>query len=383
MADGSGQALPYAPVLLLRLPDSVLVGTKATSIQGAYQFEQVASGRYVIRALPLGYGPARYALAVVGPGLVVVPPLRPQAAPTALKEVLVQGRLPMLEQRADRTVVNVDRLNTAGDNALEVLKKAPGVTLDKDDHIVYRGSSSMLVLLDGKQTYLNGDALSNYLKSLPASALSQIELLPTPPASMDAAGTAGVINLRTRHSTLAGLTGTATVGAGYGRYEKGWASTNLAYNVGKLRTFGRFDVGHYSSYNLLNISRVIRDTTFAQENYLHSNDNSFSYAAGADAPLSARQTLGVQVRGALDHTDAQFSSQSVATAADGQLAGQLTMSNPQTTRTTDLGTNLNYRLALDSTGRELTADADLVHYTSALHQQFNVLTPPRLVPLVP
>ncbi len=376
VADGTGQPLPYVPVLLLRLPDSVLVGTQATTIQGVYRFEQVPTGHYALRTLPMGFAPARYVLAVAGPGPVVVPLLRPQVAPMALKEVLVQGRPPMLEQHADRTVVNVDRLNATGDNALEVLRKAPGITLDKDDHIVYRGSTSMLVLLDGKQTYLSGDALSSYLKSLPATALSQIELLPTPPASMDAAGTAGVINLRTRRIMRAGLTGTATAGAGYGRYEKGWVGANLAYNVGKLRTFGRLDLGHYNSYNILNINRLIRDTTFAQENYSHPINNSFNYAAGADAPLSARQTLGVQVRGALDHTDAQFSSQSVSTTADGRVVGQLDMSNPQTARITDLGANLNYRFAFDSTGRELTADADLVHYTSSLHQQFNLLNPP-------
>ncbi|RZK51494.1 MAG: TonB-dependent receptor, partial [Hymenobacter sp.] len=264
--DAAGQGLPFATVLLLHLPDSAVAASQTTTPQGAFQFEQVAAGRYCLKALALGYAPGRVAVAV-GSQPVVVPPLRLPAAATTLKEVVVRGRPPLLEQHADRTVVNVDRLNTTGDNALEMLRKVPGVTFDKDEHIVYRGSGSVLVLLDGKPSYLSGEALSNYLKSLPASAISQVELLPNPPASLDAAGTAGVINIRTRRSARPGLSGTATLSGGYGRYGRGRAGANLAYNLGRVRAFGRADFWHAPTYNSLTITRLIRDTTFTQHTY--------------------------------------------------------------------------------------------------------------------
>ena len=374
--DATGQPLPFATAVLLHLPDSTIAGSQTTTERGAYLFEQVPAGHYSLKVLLLGYAPARRAVEVAAQP-VALSVLRMVAVATALREVVVQGRPPVLEQHADRTVVNVDRLNTAGDNALEVLKKAPGVTLDKDDNIVFRGSGSVLVLLDGKQTYLSGEALSTYLKSLPASAISQIELLPNPPASLDAAGTAGVINIRTRRSGRPGLTGTATLGTGYGRYEKASGSTNLAYNTGPVRAFSRLSAGRANTFNNLRITRLIRDTTFTQENYWHPVSHALNYAAGADVVLSPRQTLGGQVRGSLGRTTAQMNSQSVATAPGGQPAGSLAMRNPQTSRSMDLAGNLNYRLAFDSTGRELTADADFVRYTSANHQDFQPLgTPP-------
>ena len=373
--DAAGRALPFATAVLLHLPDSAVAASQTTTEQGRFTFEKTAAGRYCLKGLALGYAPSRVAL-VVGSQPVQVPALHLTATATALKEVVVEGRPPVLEQHADRTVVNVDRLNTAGDNALEVLKKAPGVTLDKDDHVQYRGSGSVLVLIDGKQTYLSGDALTNYLKSLPASAISQLELLPTPPASMDAAGTAGVINIRTRRSTRPGLTGTTNAGAGYGRYEKGWGGANLAYNVGKVRAFGRLDAGHYNSFNNLIITRQIRDTSFALVNYWHPVYNTVSYAAGADVALTKRQTLGGQMRGDYGHTDAQVSSNSEATAPNGQPAGSLAMRNPKTSTNRNLAFNLNYRLALDTLGRELTADADLVQTADASHQDFLPLSSP-------
>jgi len=373
--DAAGHGLSFATTVLLHLPDSTVAASQTTTEQGAFRFERVATGRYCLKGLALGYVASRVSV-LVGSAPVQVPALRLKATATALKEVVVQGRPPVLEQHADRTVVNLDRLNTAGDNALEALRKVPGITLDKDEHLQYRGSGSVLVLLDGKQTYLTGEALSNYLKSIPAAQLSQVELLPNPPASFDAAGTAGVINLRTKRSALPGLTGTITGTAGKTRYQRASASTNLAYNVGRVRSFGRASLGYYEYFNQLTVKRLIRDTTFSQQNFWHPRDHDLSYAAGADVALTKRQTLGGQVRGTYGTSATQVSSESVALTADGRPAGSLAMRNPRASTSRDLALNLNYRLALDTLGRELTADADLVQGASASHQDFLPLNSP-------
>jgi hypothetical protein len=129
--DAAGHGLPFATAALLHLPDSAVVASQTTTGQGAYRFEGVAAGRYCLKGLALGYATGRVAVAV-GNQPVAVPALRLAPIATALKEVVVQGQPPLLEQHADRTVVNMDRLNTAGDNALEALRRVPGITLDKD-----------------------------------------------------------------------------------------------------------------------------------------------------------------------------------------------------------------------------------------------------------
>ena len=369
--DPAGQPLAYATAVLLQLPDSAIVNSQTTNAQGAYAFGGIRPGRYCVKALLLSYASARSATFMVAGQPVAVPALRLVPAATALTEVTVQGRPPVLEQLADRTVLNVGRLNTAGDNALEVLKKAPGVTLDKDERIVYRGSPGVTVMIDGKPTYMSGEALTSYLKALPATAISQIELIPNPPASMDAAGTAGVLNIRLRRAQLPGLSGTASAGVGYGRYEKASGGTNLAYNVGKARLFARLNAGRSNSFNQLNVVRRIRDSLFRQENYWHPITHSLNYAAGADLPLSARQTLGVQVRGGTAPQTTQARAESGTTDAAGRPAGRRTLDNPKTSQDRNFGLNLNYRWAFDSLGHELSADADYVRYASQEDQQFN------------
>ena len=371
--DRAGQPLAFATAVLVQLPDSSIANSQTTSEQGSYAFNDVKPGRYCVKALLMSYASARSAAFVVGKAAVTVPALRLAAAATALKEVTVTGTTPMLEQHADRTVVNVDRLNTAGETALEILKKAPGVTLDKDDNIVYRGSTGVNVMIDGKLTYMSGAALSGYLKSLPASAVSQIELLPNPPASMDAAGTAGVLNIKLRRSQLPGLSGTYTLGGGYGRYEKSWAGTNLSYNVGKVRLFARLDGGRYNSFNRLTMIRTIRDSLFNQENLWRPLTYTGSYATGADVALTDRQTIGLQLRGSADQTTALSTSNSVTTDAAGNPGGRRQMTNPKNSTGSSQALNLYYRFALDSTGRELSADVDYVRYASTNDQSFSNL----------
>ncbi|GAA4030429.1 outer membrane beta-barrel family protein [Hymenobacter glaciei] len=367
----TGQPLPFATAVLLHLPDSTIVNSQTTTEQGAYTFGGVKTGRYCVKALLMSYTSARSAAFIVSQEAVAVPSLRLAPAATALKEVTVVGNTPMLEQHADRTVVNVARLNTAGETALDILKKAPGVTLDKDDNVVYRGSAGVNVMIDGKLTYMSGAALSSYLKSLPASAISQIELMPNPPASMDAAGTAGVLNIKLRRSQLPGLSGTYNLGLGQGRYEKSWAGTNLAYNVGKVRLFARLDAGRYNSFNRLTMIRNIRDSIFNQENVWRPLTYTANYTTGADVALTAKQSIGVQLRGGFDQTDAVSTSNSVTTDRAGNPGGRRQMTNPQTTNGTNQALNLYYRYALDSTGRELSADVDYVRYTSTKAQSFN------------
>ena len=374
VTDAQARPLSFATAVLLHLPDSTVAASLATTEQGAYSFASVQPGRYCVKALLLSYRPARSAAFAVAAGQpVTVPTLRLAAATTALGEVVVAGRPPRLEQLADRTVINVARLNTAGTNALEVLQQAPGIRLDKDENIVYRGSTGINVLIDGKLTYMSGEVLKNYLKSLPASAISQIELLPNPPASMDAAGTAGVLNIRLKRNQLPGLSGTFNVGGGYGRFEKSWAGTNLAYNVGKVRLYARLNGGRYNSFNRLTMRRIIRDTVFSQENYWRPLTYTGNYATGADMALNAHHSLSLGLRGSGDQTTALSTANSVTTDEAGHFLGRRQLFNPQDGHGASRALNLNYRWTIDSTGRELSADADLVRYTSAQEQQFRNL----------
>jgi hypothetical protein len=200
-------------------------------------------------------------------------------------------------------------------------------------------------------------SISSYLSQYKANAKDEI--------------LAGVLNIKLRRSQLPGLSGTYNLGLGQGRYEKSWAGTNLSYNRGNVRLFARLDGGRYNSFNRLTMIRTIRDSLFNQENLWRPLTYAGTYATGADVALTSKQSLGIQLRGSADQTTALRTSSSVTTDLAGHPGSRRQMTNPSNSTNTSQALNLYYRNALDSTGRELSADVDFVRYANADDQRFN------------
>ena len=157
-----------------------------------------------------------------GAGPVAVPALTLQASTaTTLKEVTVAGSRPLYERAADRTIVNVAGSTlSAGASSLEVLGRAPGVTLSANDGLALRGKQGVLVLLDGKRVPVSGAELADLLRALPAEQVQTIELITTPPAKYDVQGGAGIIAINLKKDQRLGTNGSANASYGRGRYGK-------------------------------------------------------------------------------------------------------------------------------------------------------------------
>lgn len=368
--NAKNQPLGFATVLLLSLPDSAVVHSQMTEENGTYTFEKVAAGQYSIKATRIDFNPVVSPAFEVSTQPVQVPQLQATEKATALKEVVVQGHRPLLEQHADRLILNVDKLNTAGENSLEILKNAPGVRLDKDDNILFRGSGSVNVMINGKMTYMSGPELSTYLKSLPAAAVTKVELIANPPASYDAAGTAGIINIVLKRELTKGMNGTLNLNTGYGTYEKLGAGLHLNYNLGKVSLYTRLNAGHYNSYNRLTMERTIRDSVYRSVNYWHPITKSVNVVAGGDWFLSKQHTVGLMVKGYTSPADVLITSNSVNYDIPGNTIGSVYMNNPRDVTSDNYSLNLNYKFDIDTTGRALTFDADLVNYRNGADEVF-------------
>jgi len=132
-----------------------------------------------------------------------------------LKKATVTAIKPIIVQKADRIVINVDAmLAQTGTNTLELLGMLPGVAVDGDGVIRFNGRTGVLVLIDDKPTYLSATDLANYLRGMPSALLDRIELMSNPPARYDAAASAGLILIRTKKNREKGFNWQAA--AGYG-----------------------------------------------------------------------------------------------------------------------------------------------------------------------
>ncbi|RYE28348.1 MAG: TonB-dependent receptor [Sphingobacteriaceae bacterium] len=369
ITDTKQQPLVGASVSLLRLPDSVKTGGQATDENGLYQFKNLSKGKYIVKIVMISFITNYKETDFTGTDLKL-PDVILAEKKTTLKEVTISSTIPQMEQKSDRLVVNVEKLNTTGDNALEVLKKAPGIRLDKDDNILYRNNGGVVVMIDGRRTYMSSGELSNYLKNMPANAVSKIELIPNPPGNYDAEGTAGMINIIMKHNKLQGYSGTANANVGYGKYIKTYGGLNLNYNTGKFSFFTRVNSGYYNSYNKLTLSRQIGNELYNQYNLWRPKTVSTSYTIGTDFYAGKRSTFGLMFKGYNNPTDAQFTSMSSTLNSAGDQTGSVTGLNPQKTYTGTYSLNLNYSFAIDTTGQKLSFDVDYVHSASTNNQNY-------------
>ena len=290
--------------------------------------------------------------------------------------MVVESKKPFIERRIDRTIVNVDAVvSNTGSNALEVLEKSPGVSIDKDGHISLKGKQGVTVFIDGKPSYLSGADLASLLKSMGAAQLDQIELMTNPPAKYDAAGNAGVINIKTKKNKTIGYNGSISSTYTQGKYPRANESINLNYRNKKINIFGSYHFRYDKNYSTLSIIRKFRDknskqllSIFDQEAKFINRNQSNNGKLGMDFNLSKKTTIGAVVSGFIN-------TEKFNNLNNTLLKNQLGLTDSGTFATTEVNNkwknfsgNFNLRHVFDSTGREFGFDADYIHYTQASRQ---------------
>lgn len=178
--------------------------------------------------------------------------IRLSEAITALEGVTLTGekRPSAVRVEAGKVIFNPQQsLTTAGSSALEILKKTPAVTVDNQSGISIIGKRGTLVLLNDKPTYMQAEELKSFLQSLPASRVASIEVMPTPPASYDAQGAAGVINIVLKQSSLEGTYLSVGNGVAYGTHLHQNTDIYFQQSTEKASIYGSYghQVGHFGS----------------------------------------------------------------------------------------------------------------------------------------
>src|ERR1700761_5570831 len=255
--DDAKKPLDGATVILLTAKDSSVISSVLANRDGSFVFPNLKDNTYRVKITYIGYKDFRSGDVVVSQGQAVnLPPFILLPAGRTLNAVNVTAQKSFVQQKIDRTVVNVGALiSNTGTNALEVLEKTPGVQVDADGNITFKGKSGVLVMIDDKPTYLSAANLATYLKSLPSSSLDQIELMDNPPAKYDAAGNAGVINIKTKKNTTRGFNAIVSADYAQGFYNHTNESINLNYRVDKVNLFANIAYNGDQNFRRLEIDR--------------------------------------------------------------------------------------------------------------------------------
>lgn len=379
-------ALPHATVELLRGKDSALVKAGITDSLGYVVFDQVNSGVYLLRVSMVNYAVQHSALFQL-PSAESNGQLQPvvlQPVTTSLQGVTVIAKKPFIQQLPGKTVVNVDAaITNAGTTAMEVLEKSPGVTIDKDGNISLRGRTGILIMIDNKPSYVSGADLVNLLNGMSSSQIETIELITNPSAQYDAAGNAGIINIKTKKNRQRGFNGTINSSFGHGRYYKTNHSLQLNYRNGKFNYFLNYSMnankGFSDMYALRKYYKEDRQTIesmLEQPSDMRGQGYNHTIRTGVDYFAGKKTTIGIVMNGMLFSRNNSVNNTASWINGNGVTDSVIETHSIGRSKWKNAGINLNMRHSFTAS-QELSADIDYLTYDIHGYQAFqNNLTGP-------
>ena len=361
----NGEAVAFANIGLFSAVDSSLQKAETSDESGLLILNGLNAGTYYLKISALGYGPFdKGGLALQNNQTLDLGVLNLAAGGLRLDEITVSASRVMVEIKPDRTIFNVEgTINSAGSDALTLLRKAPSVTVDNNDNISVLGRAGVLLYVDGKRLPLTGEDLTAYLQNLPAEQVDRIEIITNPGARYEAEGNAGIIDIRLKKDKTSGANGSITGTASQGFYHRANLSGSGNYRNKRFNTFGTVGVGNGAGFHNMNFISYQNGLEQFEINNRKNNFESSNYRLGTDFFLSKQHTLGFLISGNQNNRDSRgynritLAQISNSSQIDSILVANTTYDNQRKQQTY----NVNYRFD-NSKGRSLNVDFDYGNY---------------------
>jgi hypothetical protein len=354
--EASGQPIQGATVTLYK--DSAIAKLAVTKENGSYRFEAVKPGTYRVGTSFVGAAPAMSTAIKIETGDVSVPDLLVKKSTAGLENVTVTAKKPLVEVKADKMIVNVEgTINATGSDALELLRRSPGVQVDKDDNLSVNGKNGVQIYVDGRPTPMSGQDLANYLKTLQSAQIEAIEIITNPSAKYEAAGNAGIINIKLKKNKNFGTNGSVNAGFNQGIYPKYNAGISLNHRKKNVNIYGTYNRNHVETQMKMSLKRTVLDTFFNQQAIGRSNTNSNNFKAGIDYTLSKTSSIGATVNGAFSNSDTRnLSSTPIIYKPNNTVNRILDAQNYGDMKRNNINFNLNYNYTAKDKSLTLNAD---------------------------
>jgi hypothetical protein len=388
--DISQESVAGAEVQLTQVSDSSVVQRKITRDNGKFTFSGFPAGKYLIKIEATGQ--QQYISAVfqideqqtaINLPLIVLTPIQQKN----MKEVVVIAKKPLIEQDIDKTTVNVEAMiSAATSNVLEVLEKTPGVAVNSDGEITLNQKSGVLVLIEGRQTYLSVADLASYLRSIPGASIDKIELMTNPPARYDAAGGA-IINIKFKKNKKAGFIGNLSTGYSQGISNRVFSSLNLNYNTKKFSIFSNISGNDDKNFGDDQYDRTYYDdskittSTARLSNYITEWMNDVNGRIGLDYSISQKTSFGVQFSGFSRKKKDEMNYSNVFNPLSAGEEIQAYGTNKSRYTNSQHAANANFLHKFSDNGTELTADFNYINYQNTGRQVLeNYIVKPNVNP---
>jgi hypothetical protein len=289
---------------------------------------------------------------------------------TNLTEVVIQSKKKTIEQKTDRLVYNLENnVTTVGGDALSAINSAPGVVV-QNNTITILGKGTSRVMIDGRMIEIVGEELNNFLKSISASDIKNIEIISNPPSKYEAEGTGGLINIILKKGVRDSWKNTTTVSYDQNKYSIYTLRDNFFYNKNKFR----FSASINAKTGDLNATEDLRmyfpDGLSQMKGVTKVKTENLSGKLALDYDLSERTTVGFQYLNDRNNPDFKSDIRIENYNTQNEL-DNVTTNNSFTDRGSQNQTyNAHLITKLDSLNRKLSFDVDYFNYDSKFDRNF-------------
>lgn len=362
----NGNALSFATISL-HSREKVLAGTTSQE-NGTFKLEAIKTDDCFVKISFIGFKDTTINLSSASiNGNTDLGTISLSEDRLTLKSAVVTAKVPVIEQKLDKLVMNVsEAISTQGSNALDILKKAPGVSIDPSGNILLNGNA-VQVWIDGRPSNLSGAELESLLSGTDGSSIDKIEIISHPSSKYDASGAGGIINIKTRKNFAKGISGSVR-----GSYIASWenklyqgsnGTINVNYRDDKSNTSISYNPSYYEHFE--KISTV---TSLGNNRILDGlsdtwyNNRSHNLRVAHDRFQNKNNIFGFVITGMLSGSTAGNEE-----GSGSKLFGNSTLLEETKTDMSGLddfnyiNTNLNYT-KIFGTGAELTLNADYGFY---------------------
>lgn len=352
-------------ILLYPENSQILVKAVVTESEGNFTFFNIKTGNYLIKVNYVGFQTYSSNVFTILDKNIELPIIVLQKSTEVLKEVLIKKQKPMVQVLADKTVFNVENtINATGTSGFELLRKAPGVVIDNNDNLIVEGKSGVLIYIDGKQSFLSGSDLSNYLKTIQASDIEAIEIITQPSSKYDAAGNAGIINIKLKKNKNFGTNGTVSSGFNMGRFGTSISSVSFNNRNKKNNFYGNYSNRFGKNYNFINLNRFQSNTLFDSRSSSVNETNANNLKIGYDYYANSRNTFGLVLSGNFNNGLNNGKTRTpIRSFTSSTIDSILVAKSNSNNKNYNLYSNINYKFQ-DTTGTTFNADFDYGKYTS-------------------
>jgi len=358
----------FATVALQNQADSSIVEAESTDENGKYIFKNIKDGKYFIEASMLGFA-SRKSIVINLPesnGKTFDLTLSEDAA--VLTEVEVVSRKPLLEQRADRLIVNVENnLTSLNGSVLDVMKKVPGMIVI-GDKLQMAGQSNMTILINGKTTrYMDVQSL---LKDMPGDNIKRVEVIHQPGAEFDAEGTGPVLNIILKKNSLYGTNGNVNAGVGKGEYWRYKTGLSLSHYQGAFNVQGSIGYRRNSWWDQMKLVRRVGDDVYTQVSNDPSISNGFRSNLSFGWDINDRHNVGFSSRYFNSKSNYIIENTTNVNFGDASLADwNLKTENAQNDDWGMITFNPYYTFEIDTSGQKLEFDLNVAQIKTDMTNQ--------------